>query len=396
MANNLTAFSPEIWSARVQYLLKRNLVGAAIANTEEKSGLYFGYRVHRPIPSDVYAQPYTKGTALTFQDITASDEYLTIDQSYAVPVYLDDIDKIQNKYPTMDLFATRSAYQLKSKIDQNILGSLVSAALTNGTAATASTANIFQLFSEAKAALSQNAVEESKPWYAVVDPDTASIIEQFRGVNGFMVADDTIKAGYGWAQYFGEWMGLRMYKSQNLPFFASITFSDVSVDTQTVVINGVTFTTVSPIGTTEGNVLVGASAAASATNLYNAINASVTGGASTAQYIPYSVGSASASTLARAGIVATNPSSGVVKVQAAGKMTVSKTQTNAAWGAQTKNCFVGQIGDIDLVLQKDVTTEMQRTISAGKIGTAIITSTLWGTKMFTESQQRTYKMVLNA
>ena len=103
MANNLGAgqgFSPELWSARVQILRKNNLVAGAICNTEERSTLTYGTRVHRPIRSQVFAQPYTKGTQATTQDISSSDEYLDITQANIIPIYLDDIDRIQNTYKT--------------------------------------------------------------------------------------------------------------------------------------------------------------------------------------------------------------------------------------------------------------------------------------------------------
>jgi hypothetical protein len=37
MANNLSAFTPEYWSARTQRLLKRKLIAREIANMEESA-----------------------------------------------------------------------------------------------------------------------------------------------------------------------------------------------------------------------------------------------------------------------------------------------------------------------------------------------------------------------
>lgn len=52
-----------------------------------------------------------------------------------------------------------------------------------------------------------------------------------------------------------------------------LTSSGVAVDTQTITIGGVVFTTVTTIGTTAGNVLIGLDAAATITNLVALINA---------------------------------------------------------------------------------------------------------------------------
>ena len=101
--------------------------------------------------------------------------------------------------------------------------------------------------------------------------------------------------------------------------------------------------------------------------------------------------------MTRRGVAAVNDNSAnTLTVTAAGKMTLAASWDSATWGTQTKKLLVGQMGGIDLVLQQDVNTEMARAISAGKIGTNILTWALYGTKMFNEGAQRTYALYLNA
>ncbi len=175
MANDLTNFNPELWSTRIQYLLEKNLVGGMISSIEEQSTLKFGDRVHRPYHTDPYPQTYTKGTAYTEQDIETTDEYLDVDTTKVIPLYVDYIDEIQNKYATIDKLTARSSYRLKDQIDQTILSKVSSALLGNSTAVTLATNNVFGTASDAKASMTANGVENDRPWYWVIDPDARSL-----------------------------------------------------------------------------------------------------------------------------------------------------------------------------------------------------------------------------
>lgn len=388
MANNIGAdlLSPALWSARVQVLLKNNLVGAAIANTEERGGLNFGYRTHRPYTGDVYAVNYTKGTAPIFQDMTATDEYLDVDQAKIIPMYLDDIDKIQNKYQTLDIYSTRMAYQMRNQIDQKVLAEVSNALLGNTTALTLDTTNVFKAFSNAKADLFNNGVEDTKPWYAVVDGDTVSVIEQTMAFNGFKVSDDTLVNGYGIANYLGKWQGLEMFKSQNLPSSVSVVWTNPS-NTNTFKVNNVTFTFLSTIGTTAGAVLLdGAEVDTTMAALVLAIN----GGAVGTSYV--ALAAADRAKLAAQGVTASYvTATNTLTITAFGKIVLAGTQTTGTVGTQTMSCLIGQMGAIDLVLQKEVETEILR-VTDGRKGQNITTFDLYGTKMFREGASRTYKL----
>lgn len=391
MANNIgpDLLSPALWSARVQYLLQNTLVGAAICNTEERAGLKFGYRTHRPYTGDVYAVTYTKGVAPTFQDMEATDEYLDVDQAKIIPMYLDDIDQIQNKYQTLDIYSMRMAYQMRNQIDQKIFTEVLNALLGNPTAFTLDTSNVFRYFSNAKAELFNNGVEDTKEWYSVVDGDTVSIIEQVLGFNGFKISDEVLERGYGVKNYVGNWQGLEMFKSQNLPTTVDIVFSDDPTTTHTLIINGVTFTFIATLAGVAGQVLIDAGSDVDVTigtNLLAAINGTAVG----TKYVQLS--NANRAKLASQGVTASYVSgTNTLTITAAGKMTIAGTQTTGVVGTQTMTMPIGQMGAIDLVLQKDVETEILR-VTDGRKGYNITTFDLYGTKMFREGAQRTYKL----
>ena len=96
--------------------------------------------------------------------------------------------------------------------------------------------------------------------------------------NGFNVADSAYARGFR-----GDFLGMKVYETGNLT--ASVVF-DMTVNVtagEYISIFGQVFTFVASIGSTPGNVLVGASASASLTNLANAINL---GSGSGTTYIP--------------------------------------------------------------------------------------------------------------
>lgn len=395
MANNIGSdlLSPQLWSTRVQYLLKNNLVGGAICNTEERANLVYGYRTHRPYLGDVYATNYTKGAAPTFQNMVATDEYLDVDQAKIIPLYLDDIDKIQNKYNAMDAYSTRSSYQMRNQIDQSVFDEVSNALLGNvvegGSAYTLSTSNIFRYFSEAKARLHNNSVEDTKPWYAVVDPDTVSLIEQTFAFNGFKVSDEALVNGYGSATYLGQWNGLEMFMSQNLATSVDIVFSDDPTTTTTLIINGVTFTFKSSIGTTAGAVLIDGGSDVDVTIGTNLVAAINNGTAGTTYY---QLSDADRAKLASQGISASYAAStNTLTITSHGKMTIGGTYDTGTLGTQTMIAPIGQMGAIDLVIQKDIEVEMLR-VTDGRKGTNVTTFCLYGTKMLREGAQRTYAL----
>lgn len=392
MANDFQHFTPEVWSARVQELRKNSSVGMLIANTEERARLTKGDRVHRPYHSEVYTSTYTKGTAYTPLDVSTTDEYLEVNQTPIIPIYIDKIDDIQNLYSTMDKLSTRSGYEVKDHIDRAVLSEVSNAALNGGSAVTISTSNIVSEISTAKAELFNNGVEIDTPWFAVFDPDTISVIEQIFIASGFKKSDEVLERGYGANSYLGNYLGLEIMQSQNVPSRATLSMATQPTDGDTVVINGITFTFKTVLGATPGNVLIGASADAARANLAALINDP---GTTTAQGVALS--DANVAKLKRRGVTATNDNSAnTMLVTAAGKMTLSETFTDVtdAWGTQTMDLMIGQMGCIDLVMQEAVNTEYKDV--SGKLGTDIVTWALYGKKTFEEGAQRMFKLTKNA
>lgn len=110
----------------------------------------------------------------------------------------------------------------------------------------------------------------------------------------------------------------------------TLTASGTFTDTQTVVVGGKTYTTQTTLTNVDGNVLIGADAAATLQNLYDAIN--LTGTAGT-QY------AAAMTANTRVKATAVTATTLVVRALTPGEVgnliASTETQTNAAWGAAT-------------------------------------------------------------
>ena len=123
-----------------------------------------------------------------------------------------------------------------------------------------------------------------------------------------------------------------------LPATGTLTSSGVFVDTQTVIVGGKTYTTQTTLTNVDGNVLIGASAAATLQNLYDAIN--LTGTAGT-QY------AAAMTANTRVAATAVTATTLVVKALTPGEVgnliASTETQDNVAWGAATLASGAGDV-----------------------------------------------------
>ena len=381
MAQNLSAFIPELWSRRIQYLTHNALVATQICSFEEQPDLKYGDRIHRPYPNDLVVNDYTKYTDTTQQDLIGTDEYLDIDQSKEISFAIDEVDWIQMKYDLENSYVERAAYRLANDIDGKVLSEVSNAVVsldagdiggTAGQAISLSTSNCLNAIMTAGAKLTANGCEMDKTWALVVSPKTASIIAQTVAQDWFSLADLALKNGYA-----GNFAGYKVYSSNNVSHARTISFSSV-VATDAITVGGVTFTFVSSIGTTPGNVLVGANDAASLANLAAAINGGAGAGTN---YVEVS-----ASDRAKLKGARLNLDSSTGALTSAGAVVVSTEDTTITVGNATEHALLCRPGAIDLVMQQNI--DVRKTPLPKQKADYFIISTLYGVKTFTEGEER--------
>ena len=386
MANNLDAFSPEYRSARTQRLLKTKLISREIASMEEQSTLRDGDMVHRPYYSDVVVNNYTKGTDVTVQDVTATDEYLVVNKSKEATVYIDEIDVKQNKYDAANKYIDRMTYALKKDIDGAFLKEVINADYsvsdgdfggTPGNPVTVSALNAFSVFTKTEAKMNANDIEDTKPWFFVVTPDVKAAIQQTNLVNWFNQADAALRGVLKGVGYMGTWGNFNLFVSNNVAHSNKVTMSSVA-NGDSLTINGVTIAfKTSPASAWDCKAADHAALAA------------MLNGTASDDYVEFSA--ADRAKLIAAGVSAIDDGTDVT-ILSNGSITYA--QSGVTLGGQVAHCWAGQYGCTDMVIQKDVA--IQKNKEPKKTGYNYLAWTLYGIKTFTEGKKRCIDVLVTA
>lgn len=378
MAQDLTPLNPEYWSRRMQVVRIDESVYPAIANMEERAMLKDGDTVHRPMRSRLRVQTYTKGTAITVPEQTATDESLSVSTTKVVAFYVDDVEALQSKYDVVNSFADDAARKLETFIDGDFLSEVVNADSdvddgdiggTDGVSAIISTSNIQKLFASAAKKLDRLNIARAGR-YAVISPSVHQILVEKLDGKDSALGDSTGKNGM-----VGQYMGFTLHLSNNVYWTARWTPANNPSESDTVTIAGVVFTfNATPSGA--GSIDIGGSTAASIDNLLACINGTGTAGT---DYIALS----EASKEALEGLVAVDGTTYLgVTWDGGGEVDVSALEVADPWSLETVHCMFGQKGAVDMVVQQMPNVEFKDV--SDKLGKNVLTWTLYGLKTFDE------------
>lgn len=380
MANTITAFTPKYWAKEMQVIFFKECVALGLANTEMRAVLNNGDTVYKPYRSYLAAQTYTKNTDIsTFNDLTATEEYLTVDTAKVVPFYVDDLDKIQNKWDTASKFAQDSQKVLNNILDQAVLAEYSNARSYissqdlggSGTGSIAITqANIANMFAVAARKLEAADVPTNE-LCAVIGPRLMEVMKLYVGGRETGFGETVSDNGK-----IGRRFGFDLYQSNNVPFTAVVTISDVPVDAGTITIDGVVFTwETTGACNAAGEVYQGASATAAGDNLVLALNGTTAGTSNTY----YDVSASDRKKLRKHGITASN-NAGVVTISGYGDVAITEASTNVALTSNTQYPLFMMKGAIDLVVQKSPNVEFR--LAEKRLGRYVYPWTLYGKKTF--------------
>ena len=225
-------------------------------------------------------------------------------------------------------------------------------ASSSGVPITLNSTTVPQMVTRTEAKLRNNNVEMTGLCW-VLDPFALADIAQYPIGKDITAENTTFKNGLK-----GNIYGAEVYLSNNLTGEATLTFSGNSVNSETVTINGITFTGVTTIGAVAGNFLVNTGDSTTAvTNLAGLINnPSVTNANQVA------LSAANQAKIAALNITATATSTTVLTIVAkgSGRLTLAETQTNASWSSNFIHAYYGMKGAIDVVVQDSVDMEIRK------------------------------------
>lgn len=278
-----------ITSAVADYGTRKLITTAAVQENLYSYSAAMGFSEVDTTTVGVYRSPFTNianavNEAVTTNSYTAVDastgaDILPIDRRAIFSETVGAFDEVS--FATGSLIADRAmnaAKVMAQSIDRHVINKAVGDTPTMlADAGAVSTATVFAAtpwtVSAANALTIVNATIEEVNFnegygdekFILVDTSFVKHLTGYFQSTGNQVADETIRGGVPYVGMLAG--GVRVFQSNNVPHYATITFGAVVTANDTVRVNGVTFTFVAAIGTTAGNVLIGANAAASQANL---------------------------------------------------------------------------------------------------------------------------------
>jgi len=369
-----------------------------IANFEEEAQLKHGDVVNRPYRSSLVVQTYTPGTAVTIQDITDTNEQLTVATAKIIPFYVDDLDALQSNYKTANEYADDAAVKLSNIIDGDVLAEAANATSvvdnadfsgTSGDGITISTSNIQKIFSLAKRRLRKQNIKftGNGDLFAVISPEMEDTLLQYLAGK-----ESTLGDGTGVAGHIGKYYGFDIYVSNSVYHTARLEMGSAMTAADTITINGVVLTAAAT-PTAAGDVDVETTAAVQIDTLVASINAP--GTSVSGDFVALSA----ANQALLSGITATDGTTYMtIASKGWGNVVVSEVLTATAdvWtsGLQIQHNLFGKKGAIDVVIQakpKLVTKEVP-----DKLGQNFLPYTFYGKKTFAEGAKMLVDVKVNS
>lgn len=387
------------FSNSYQEIFNKRPIYPVIGNFRLEPDLTYGGSVTRVALdlSGVQVRSVTRGSASTIDAISDTAESLLINLEKEASVHISDGEVTQTgPLKAMQTVGRELATKLSLDLDGRFLAEVTNALYdfdngdlttmsSDGTPITLSSTTVPQLVSRMGAKLeNKNNVETMTNTVLVVDRYAASDITQYIISKNIDMAGSVFKNGYT-----GDVSNAQMYISEQLSGEAVLTSSSTFSNNDTVTINGVVFTMVTPIGATPGNVLIGANAAASIVNLAAAINDPTT---TTAQFVALT-DTADIATISKLTATATSATVLTIVGTGTGRLTVAKSAANFSWTKNMIHAYYGKKGGIDIVVQNMKEVDMRPT--SDRRGTNIFSSYLAGIKTFADGKKKFLDVLIN-
>lgn len=389
MANSLSASFPTRWAREMQERLEKMDVFRAQANFRLEADLKDGDTVKRVYRSSIVPADYTRGTDVTFKDITDTAEELKVDKTPVMPFYVDDLDALQSHYDTRERYTADTVNDLSHIIDGWYQAEAVNALSTidasdfggtSGNGAVITPANIQKMFALAQKKLARRNVKMNN-LFANLTPDVYQSLLEYLAGKESMLGDRTGENGS-----MGKYYGFDLYVTNAAYWTGELGIATQPTDGDTVTINGVVFTFKTTLGTTAGNVLIGANADAANTNLTALINAP---GTTTSTGVALSADD-QAKLYGCAATADTTGNKMTLTYRGAGGIVVSETFTDATdtWtaGKNISHLMFGEKGSVDFVIQKQPTVQIEK--AENRLGWKVIPYTMFGKKTFQDGAKK--------
>ena len=121
---SVSAFIPNVWSARLQENLRKTLVFANLCNHAWEGEIsQYGDTLHINTLADVTVKPYTPGEDIDEpEELSGTDTTLTIDHGAYCNFFLNDVDAAQARADVMEAAMRNAAVRLAEDTEEYVLG----------------------------------------------------------------------------------------------------------------------------------------------------------------------------------------------------------------------------------------------------------------------------------
>lgn len=345
-----------------------------------------GRKAHKPILSHPQVGTYTAHSDITFDEKGATSQYLEVDTFEYAAEDIDVTESSQTPYDLLQHSLKSIRAGLLNRVEQKFTSEFSNAfhSISNSPV-TVDATNVLDVLEEAEGKLGAfDAPFDTSMRSIVLGPRTVAKLRRAKSERESRLGDTTLENGV-----VGPWQGWTVVQNNNLPWTATLNLATQPTDGDTVTIAGVTFTFKTTLGSTAGNVLIGADAAAARANLEKAVEG--LSGAGT-NYVELDI--RDRLILRRLRRVTCTTASAMV-FSGYGDIAVSETLTAAAdvWSGQQQTSIFMVRGAIDLVMQlMDLKVEQKEKgfadLPKGIIGI--------GTKTFNDGELLMVKMTQDA
>lgn len=394
-----------VFAAEYQMSHYKEPVYQVLADTRLEAALVKGQTLKRSYTSDIAVNDMGGDGSYSVQAITDTEETLTINKEKEASIYIKDLDLLQAHLPVQRKYAQKMSNKLINQIDGDVLLAAYQGAGstlddgdfggTSGNGFDVTASNVATVFAKAEQKLRKKNVLYNKRFQAgagmklevpegmsvaIITPELLTAINLYLGGKDTLLGDQVSRNGFE-----GYFHNFNIFVSNSLPWTATLGLATQPTDGDTVTINGVTFTFKTTLGSTAGNVLIGASNDTAITNLVALINAP---GTTTAQGVALSA----ANQKLMKNITATADTTNNVMTLVAsgwGVVETSETLTAAAdvWtvGKEVVHNIFGLSKSVSLVVQKAPSMTVRPSPQA-RIGNDFIAWCVYGIKVFLDQQ----------
>ena len=401
-----------VFSAEYQMSHFKEPVYQIFADSRLEGGLTKGQTVSRSYASDVVVNDMGADGSYEPQAVADTAETLTISYEKEASIYIKKLDELQAHLPVKQKYGRKLANALINQIDADVLYTMYAGAGTSlddghfagtsGNGLTVTSSNVATVFTMAMQKLRLKNVVYSKRFKAGmaletpegmpsagISPEILTAIELYLGGKDTLLGDKVSTNGYT-----GYFHGFECFLSNSLPWTGVLALATNPTAGDTITINGVTLTFVSSIGTTAGNVLIGANVDATRASIATLLT---TPGTTTATGVALS----SADQKLLKNMTFTNSDSAntlTVVAKGWGTVTVSETLTDGTdtWTTTKQKLFIifALSKSCSLVIQKQ--PSMEENGVSRKIGKDYVAWTVYGIKVFVDQAPQIVTVAVNS